>query len=320
MLYGSKEVKEAFLTDMQDYCDAEGIIPVFASVVGSVSKGLQSQKSDYDTRVLYLEPTKFNKIYIPKEHEEKVLRRRVYPAQEKTHEWIPFWELTSFFQFLSCPSFKDDFSLGLYRIVPWTLFSPYSWDPYGIVQKITPLVNNLYHPHFMITACYHQFKNYYHIDLKDFYNGERILEHHNWSENQMPCKLYIRAIYEIVAIHWMLEHNTFHPIYFPSMFSVVSEDVLEEIKKLLNRFQDSMNQEIENDSTRSNFDLLNQVIVEKSPVIEHYIKEIEKRCEAYCTIKEKQLDHSGTIQEIYDIISYSMENERSILNRCKNEA
>lgn len=319
MLFIQDEIRTEFLADMQAYCKESQLTPVFASVVGSVSKGLQSPTSDYDTRVLYLEPTKLDKIYLPREHEERALRRRVYPAQEKTYEWIPFWELTSFFQLLSCPSFKDVYSLGLYRIVPWTLFSPYSWDPYGIVQKITPLVNNLYHPHFMITACYNQFKNYYHVDLKDFYSGEKILVHHNWSQHQMPFKIYIHAIYEIVAIHWMLEYNTFHPTYFRSMFSVLSESVLEEIEKLLNRFQVTMNQEIENDSSLSNFELLNHLLVEKSPIIENYIKEIEKRCEVYCTVKETQLDNSDKIQEIYDIISYSMEHESIILNRCKNE-
>lgn len=312
-------MKTEFMTDMNRYSEQENIKPIFASLVGSTSKGIQGLSSDYDTRVLYLEPSGFDKIYIPKEQDEMVLRKRCYPETEMTHEWIPFWELTSFFQFLDCPSFKDDFSVGLYRIVPWTLYSPYTWDPYGIQQKIDHVVRSLYNPLYMTQACITKFENYYSNEFKDYFHKDSLDFKYDETSEMIPVKLYIRALYEIVSIDWMLKYNTFHPVYFKSMGSIIPADVLKILNKFMADLAVSLEHVTKSEKNITNIELITQIAVKKEAVWEDYFTEVQNKLKQRDDIQNFQNNpyRQDKIQEIYDLIHHSMYHEGKIHNRNK---
>ena len=146
MMYGSYALRKELLNTALSYADKMNVRLVFGATIGSVSRGMNFCDSDYDARFLFLNKND-ESIYIPWETPESALHFKFRESDgrirsEKTlDECLPFWEATSFFQFLKHPSFTDDVSLGLYDSFARTLFSPYTWDPYGLQQKLIPLIN-----------------------------------------------------------------------------------------------------------------------------------------------------------------------------------
>lgn len=195
MLYGDIKLQKEVLRQVDRYAGIEGIKPIFGAMVGSISKGLQYSDSDYDTRFLYLRKDFPQKICIPSEMKEEELVKRYYP-ENKIYEWIPFWEATSFFQFLVKPSFFNDFSVGLYNIVGWTMMSPYSWDPYGLQSKLMPLINKIFH---------REYEMRYHKNVLEKYCGE-------WGAEKVITKSYLYSVHAAATIEWSLKYNEQPPV------------------------------------------------------------------------------------------------------------
>lgn len=213
MIYGSKLFRDEFLKDTFEYAEKHNWQVIFIALVGSIGKGFPSADSDYDTRVLYLDKNNPGKIFLPWEEKESLLKHQYYLNEEekadgKVWEWIPFWEATSFFQFLKNPRYSD-FSekhpAGLYNILAWTMNSPYCWDPYGLQMKLKPLVDNAFRPQIQLKYIRYEIERYYYKQDK----------------NQIPIKTYLRAIYSALSIDWILQNNTFNLAYLPTLVHTV---------------------------------------------------------------------------------------------------
>lgn len=209
MLFGGKTVRANVVKDALRFADERGFHLVFGAMVGGCSKGVQYYDSDYDTRFLYLDKN-VNHIFYPWEEKEQDLKHRIYfDDAVSPYEWIPLWEITSFFQFLKNPAFDGRRSFGLYNIVGWTLQSPYTWDPYGLSQKLMPLVNAIFRKEYYIP---------YHV--------EEI--HRLWTtrKKELIAKDYIYAIYEALCILYAVQYNVFPPVYMKTLSAALLEEPL----------------------------------------------------------------------------------------------
>ena len=219
MLYGSLERQELTLREAHKYAESIGAKLIFGAMVGSVSKNVQYADSDYDTRFLYLREDFPEKICVPSEMTEDELVKRYYPEDE-VFEWIPFWEATSFLQFLLTPSFKDDFSVGLYNIVGWTFQSPYVWDPYGLQNRLLPLMNKIFRSDYEI--AYHK------KEIERYREGLR--------QERAVAKDYLYTVHAAATIEWSMEYQEQPPIDLETLLRGLGRDaVWEESKKLLDR-------------------------------------------------------------------------------------
>lgn len=219
MLYGSRERQELALREAHQYAESIGAKLIFGAMVGSVSKDLQYADSDYDTRFLYLREDFPEKICVPSEMTEEELVKRYYPEDE-VFEWIPFWEATSFLQFLLAPSFKDDFSVGLYNIVGWTFQSPYVWDPYGLQNRLIPLINKIFRCDY--EAAYHK------KVIEKYREGLRL--------ERVVTKDYLYAVHAAATIEWSLRYQEQPPISLETLLRGLGRNaVWEESKRLLDR-------------------------------------------------------------------------------------
>lgn len=321
MLFGPKSLQNKFVSDMETFCETENLKPIFASVLSSVGKGMQTYGSDYDARGLYVDLRHPEQKFRPELHEEKELRKRFYPKTEQTYEWIGLWEYTSFFQFLATPSFQGDFSIGLYRNVPSSLFSPYAWDPYGIVQKIESFVRDCYNPNYMTQACMKDFYRYYHGDVKDFFHQEKVHTNFNQNSTCLPSSFYLKSIYEMLALDWMMEYNTFHPWYFKSMLPVLPSAVKDEILGVIDVAQRKKEELLKEKSDLKNIEMTDSVLIEKSPLITQYFKEVEERLAKRDDIqnfKPKQ-NLQENVDYIHYLIHYSVFQEIQIQDLNKEQ-
>lgn len=219
MLYGSNKRQVLVLREAHRYAETIDAKLIFGAVVGSVSQNIQYVDSDYDTRFLYLRKDFPNKICIPSEMTEDELVKRYYPEDE-VFEWIPFWEATSFLQFLINPSFKDDFSVGLYNIVGWTFQSPYVWDPYGLQNRLMPLINKIFRSDYEVA---------YHKKLIEQYWENLQCEH-------VVTKDYLYTVHAAATIEWSVTYQEQPPINLETLLRGLGHrDIWEESQRLLNQ-------------------------------------------------------------------------------------
>lgn len=213
MIYGSEQFRAEFLKDTFEYAEKHNWKVIFIGLVGSIGKGFPSADSDYDTRVLYLDNNAPGKIFLPWEEKQDLLKHQYYLNEKelsdgKVWEWIPFWEATSFFQFLKNPHFSDapeKHPCGLYNILAWTINSPYCWDPYGLQMKLKPLVDKAFRAPIQLKYIHYEMEQYYFKQDKDI----------------IPIKTYLRAIYCALSIDWILQNNTFNLVYLPTLIGTV---------------------------------------------------------------------------------------------------
>lgn len=285
MLYGDLILQKEVLQEVEQYARNEGIKPIFGAMVGSVSQGVQYPDSDYDTRFLYLREDFPRKICIPSQMKEEELVKRYYP-RDRVYEWIPFWEATSFFQFLTEPSFLNDFSVGLYNIVGWTMMSPYIWDPYGLQSKLMPLIHKIFHSEYEIA---------YHKRELENYRGE-------WGAKRVIAKSYLYSVHAAATIEWSLKYNEQPPVDLQTLLCGLRRHaVWKEAKKILEEARkeaEKRYQEQAVDLHQSHFSIL----APYNEVIEKYIRGMLD-----CVKEEEQAEidrsHDEEILEsIYDII------------------
>jgi len=214
MLFGSEEQINDCLHEAQQFAKQNNMKLVFGAMVGSVSKDLQYISSDYDTRFLYLREDYPEKVCLPWEMTEDELVKRYYP-QNKVFEWIPFWELTSFLNFLYEPSFKNDFSVGLYNIVGWTIKSPFTWDPYGLKSKLSPILDLCFNKNFEIS---------YHMSILK-------RQHNDWEKEKIESRRWLDSLHAAATIEWCIEYNNQPPIDIHSLLLGLRHSDLHEIVK-----------------------------------------------------------------------------------------
>jgi len=293
MLYGTLKQQEEVLNEAQKYAEKEGIKLIFGAMVGSVSKGLQYADSDYDTRFLYLRRDFPDKICIPSQMKEEELVRRYYP-EGKVFEWIPFWEATSFLQFLKEPGFKDDFSVGLYNIVGWTFGSPYVWDPYGLQSKIMPLINLIFRKDYEIA---------YHKTIIKKYESE--LE-----KDTVIVKSYLYSVHAAATIEWCIKYNLQPPIDLQTLLCGLNrEDIWNESYNMLKEARRKVREDREIKLHGSHFDVM--TVFNKK--ILNYVKTITNET-VIDNIEQVQKDRMDYIlKSIYEIIYNSVFEKEELL-------
>ena len=296
MLFGTLELQGDVLEQAQRYAETENIKLIFGAMVGSVSKGLHYADSDYDTRFLYLRKDFPQKICIPSEMKEEELVKRYYP-ENKVYEWIPFWEATSFLQFLVEPSFKDDFSVGLYNIVGWTFLSPYIWDPYGLQGKLMPLINKIFCREYEIA---------YHKKVLEKYIVE-------FGKDMIITKSYLYAVHAAATIEWSIKYNEQPPIHLQTLLCGLKRyNVWDEVRMILEEARKVSREHYVYGSTQlhdSHFTITST----RNNVIEEYTYEIIGTISTYVLEGNVPKGFQGTINDMYDIIYESVFNNEKIL-------
>lgn len=289
MLYGDIELQREVLQEVEQYAKREGIKPIFGAMVGSISKGLQYSDSDYDTRFLFLRGDFPSKICIPWQMKEEELVKRYYP-KDRVYEWIPFWEATSFFQFLNTPSFLNDFSVGLYNIVGWTMMSPYIWDPYGLQSKLMPLIHKMFRPEYEIA---------YHKGVLEKY-------HREWGAERVIVKSYLYSAHAAATIEWSLKYKEQPPINLQTLLCGLQRyGVWKEAQKILVDAREVVEKRYEEQNIelhKSHFSIMTSYNI----AIEQYIREIMDCCKKEYSVKNDCSFDEEILGNIYDIIYESV--------------
>lgn len=294
MLFGSEEFQKRFLQDAIQFADENNYILLYGALVGGISKGLQYEDSDYDTRFLYVNRDNPKKIYIPFHEKEADLKHRVY-FDNLPYEFIPLWEFTSFIQFLHTPAFDGKESCGLYNIVGWTMQSPYTWDPYGIQMKIVPIMNSVFRKEKFIPYHVEQIKEYFTLN-------DRII-----------IKDYLYAIYAALCIKWAMERETFPMVYMRSLTAVIAPSSLK--NKVLDMIDLSkkMSAEYLHEGGKGSLQESHYIgIITHDAEIDAFINEMY---EVAKNVEPGSIDEnciSMAIEEIYEIVRYSVENETRV--------
>jgi len=298
MLYGDIELQKEVIREVNQYAKQEGIKPIFGAMVGSISKGLQYPDSDYDTRFLYLREDFPEKICKPVHMKEEELVKRYYP-KDRVYEWIPFWEATSFFQFLTMPSFLNDFSVGLYNIVGWTMMSPYIWDPYGLQSRLMPLIHKIFHPEYEIV---------YHKGVLEKYSGE-------WGAESVIAKSYLYSVHAAVTIEWSLKFREQPPIDLQTLLCGLKRyEVWKEAEKILEDARRTAQKRYEEqtlDLHKSHFSIMTPY----NAVIEKYIREMADCCQENNPAESDHSHDEEILGSIYDMIWKSVFTDVKLLFR-----
>lgn len=202
MLYGKKVVQEEVLKKALEIAKQKDVKIIYGAMVGSISQGVHSFDSDYDTRFLYVHKDFPQKIYNPIEHKEEDLVIRYFPKEELYFDKIPLWEFTSFIQFLKNPIINGRYSAGLYHILGWTFLSPYNWDPYGLTTRLMPYLKKLYRPKDEIQ-----------------YQLSRIDEFF-LDDEEMLIKNYLYCVISAASIKYIQNYRQFPPVDIVSLMHI----------------------------------------------------------------------------------------------------
>ncbi len=217
MLFGYQYEKKV-LDDAMRFAEENDMKLLYGAMVGGISKGLQNFDSDYDTRFLYIKKDFPQKMYEPEKCKESALIKRYYPEEDELYEWIPFWELTSFFSYLENPILDGKFSIGLFGVVLWTMMSPYVWDPYGLQNKLVPYINTFFSKYYAVKYYLMQIENQMSMG----------------NEKQILLKRYLYAVHAACSIEWVIKNATMPPVYLRTLYLTAQNDNVEkEIEKLI---------------------------------------------------------------------------------------
>lgn len=288
MLFGNEKFKERVLNEAQKFAGENNYELIYGAVIGSISKGLQYEDSDFDSRFLYID--KGNRDCLRPTIQEKDLFYK-----DSVFDVIHFWDLFSVIQFLREPQYEGKVSYETYNAVGWTLQSPYVWDPYGLQMKLVPLINSLFRKDYLIP---------YHIEQIKIKFSE---------ESQIVIKKYLYAIYAALCIKWACEKESFPPVYMRTLLSSVAPisikkkviDMIDLSKKLSKEY-------LANPSEMSMRTTHNMGKISHDPEIDEFIREMLQQSEQ---MKPDNI-HDEILQDkidgIYDILRHSLNSETKV--------
>ena len=260
MLFGTEELQKKLMEEVMACEKEKHMKVVYGALVGSISKGLQLIDSDYDTRFLYINENFPNPILYPDKLPEKEVIYRKYLGNT-CFEKIPFWEMTSFLQYMIYPSINGKFSTGLYNVVGWTYLSPYVWDPYGLQNKLLPLIQKFF------------FKDYYidyHKTILD-----NILEEQN---GVVIAKEYLNILYSALAIDYADKYNHFPPVYMRTLSQCISDEISQVVDKWICEIQKMARGYIyDNKITGLCHKASVEIKLKREKIIDEYIDKIRKK-------------------------------------------
>lgn len=294
MLYGNKTMLEKIQKEIRICEEEQGIKVIYGANIGSISKGLQYKDSDYDTRFLYVKKDFPQKIWMPGKIAEKEIIYRKY-FDEEIFECIPFWEFSSFMQFLINP-YIDHFSTGIYNVVGWTFLSPYNYDPYGIQMKLLPLIQKMFHKDYCI--AYHK----------------SLLEKFCLKGDMLIAIDYMQAMHAALSINWMLEYNEYPPVYIRTLLANEPK-IYDEVCEIINRFQNEAARYVDKSDSKKPHGAHFKIMTKHFAVMDEYLEMTKRKLELF---KEKEIsekekaEYAAIIGKIYGIVEASLDSENKI--------
>lgn len=294
MFFGNDVFRKLVLNDARQFAQENNCELVYGAVIGSISKGLQYEDSDYDLRFLYIDKKNSEIIHYPMQEKEMQLKKRTY-FEDKPYDCIPFWELSSFIQFLMTPGYDGVTSSGIYNVVGWTLQSPYTWDPYGLQMKLMPIANSIFQEEYYIP---------YRVDqiMTSFSRQEKIV-----------IKDYLYAVYDALCIKWAQEKKTFPPVYMQTLLSGIATDSIK--KKILDMID--LSKKLSTEYLAGH--------LEESVHTTHFVGEVahdleidlfiedmlhRATCTEFCVLDKKVLQEA--INNMHSILHYSFNKETKV--------
>ena len=295
MLYGNQVIQNEIISKVHEFETNYNKKVIFGSMVGSISKGVERYDSDYDTRFLYFDQTKQGVVrwdqkkenikedqihycYIPtKEYgyvDGMTYRSRYgdFELEDKSffYDKIAFWEFTSFINFLTNPKLDDKVSVGLYHIVGWTFNSPFCWDPYGIKERISCLIDKM----FVLEYEIQYYRNY-------------ILSMQN--KDSVMLREYLYAAYYALAMEYCIKNNRFAPVYFKTLLSLCrNEELAKAVLKLEEDYYSFDLSEVESGNYERK--MMAQRKTVRNDVIDGFLRQIVDQTQNY----EGKMPKSGT--------------------------
>lgn len=290
MLYGPHKIQKIILDKVADVEKERNIKVIFGAMVGSISKGLEREDSDYDTRFLYLEPDedgswkRYDKAnYIS---EKDVHFSYIPDDQTLFYDKIAFWEASSFINYLSRPVLDEKESNGLYHIVGWTFFSPYVWDPYNILGRVS-------------------------APITDLFDGESEISYYRsyitkaFTRDKLYMREYLYSAYYALAIEYCMKRKTFAPVYFPTLLLFDGDnDLYDEIKSLTKDYYCKTDLYIKENTNFFRRKMGNGLFIEKRyKKIDEYIEKVMKDSQhLFFTEKTKVGNTSKIVDLIIDTV------------------
>ena len=301
MLFGNQGTQKIILEKAFEIAEKENVRIVFGAMVGSISQGVHSVDSDYDTRFLYVNPDFPKKIYNPNEYQEDMLVKRYYPEFETFYDKIPFWELTSFVQFLREPSIDKKYSVGLYNLIGWTFKSPYVWDPYGLSNKMIPLL-----------------KTFFNQELELKYHISKIEEFFSKDSNDILVKDYLYSVISAASIQYILKYDDFPPIHIMTLMNLEDDEKIREKVYDYITYMRNESSRLREEKKDAGLKYSHYIMkVKRNEQVDRYIEEwYRKGGEAINKAKKVIEISEERISRIYDVINFSL-NEGIIENICK---
>ena len=219
MLFGNKEQRDLVLETAKNYADSIGVTLIFGAMVSSVSKNCHYPDSDYDSVFLYLKEDFPNQTYVLSSETEGDLIRKCY-AEDEVFEYIPFWEATSFLHQMIEQTYKMESN---WYHVNWVFMSPYTWDPYGMQNRLLPLLNHIF-----------ESKN------EIAYRKEELRSHRrDLDRERASTKKYLRTVHAAATIEWCLKYPECPPMDLQSLLYGLNREYLwREISNILEKARD----------------------------------------------------------------------------------
>ena len=204
---------------------------LFGAVQGSIGKGCQKYDSDYDIR--FISKGGCEELLNEGEWIDNVTRvvANVSPIPIPSIDKISFWNYGSFFNLLlESGNQKRFISPTLYYQVFQTLFSPYVYDPYGLIVKIIPIVKTI-------------------ADLEILQMHFKSVLKHNTDKlegGEVYDKVYYDAVHAVLSLKWITLCKEVPPYAFDTLFFIEDDKKIQaELMGLRNRINDQLLNDIE---------------------------------------------------------------------------
>ena len=305
MLFGNEEIRKQAIAHATDMAKEENGKIIYGVTMGSLAKGYQSVDSDYDVRFLYVKNDFPHTLYLPAELDEKEMVKRFYEptdAQEnipmdRVFDRIALWEASSFLHLLLTPTFKsktyDPF--GLYHTVEFTMYSPFTWDPYGLQFKLLPFLQKSFN-----------------LKLALSYYKSIIDRQYIEKEGKSRLSEYARCIWVSIAIQWVIKEKSPSPIYVESMLPCLDIQTQEAISKYLADFQNRRKKYLE-ESSYTYRTMGNAILTDGDPILNNFIEKSAAMAEVFVAtlsdLSEEEINkRKKLLHKMYSVIDNSVNN------------
>lgn len=202
MLFGSGPFLERITEIIQETEHRYGFQVIFASTIGSISRGISNYNSDYDIRLLFVYP--HETLSCDMLHQEDYIRHRVF-CSKVPYNCLAFWEAHAFVNFMREPYITKGFQYKLVRNVLWSFLSPYTHDPKGIGAKILPLIEDM--------ADLTWEKSYFSQIVLDALQGDNLL---------FTLTEYLNIWHAYLSFQWIVTRRQLAPLSIDSLLALAS--------------------------------------------------------------------------------------------------